>query len=486
MRKRGKTVFISTAIPYVNAAPHLGHAIEFIQADIIARYHRSLKDDVYFLSGTDDNALKNVLKAEEAGKDVASFVGANAEIFEKLLNKLEISNDGFIKTSSDPRHAPGAQKLWSSFKPEDVEKKTYQGLYCVGCEEFKTERDLVNGYCLEHPNVKPEMVKEENYFFKLGHYAKKIEKFIASDELRIVPEVRKNEVLAFIRSGLEDLSISRSAERAHGWGVPVADDPGQIQYVWVDALSNYITALGYAYDGEEFRKYWVESDERIHVIGKGISRFHAIYWPAFLLSADLPLPKTLFVHAYVTVGGQKMSKSLGNAIDPFAVIEEYGADAFRYFLARHVHPFEDSDFTMERFKKAYNADLVNGIGNLTARVMQMAVSNLDDPVELTGETQSEVDVGMHLEKFEFDRAIAAIWERIGHNDALITIKKPFSCIKSDDAQVKEEAVLILKKLVRELYAIAIDLEPFMPATSKTIIDAVIANKKPENLFPRKE
>ena len=490
MRKNNKPVFISTAIPYVNAAPHIGHAIEFIQADIIARHRRSIGDDVFFLSGTDDNALKNVLKAEEAGQGVASFVERNATVFQELLAELNISNDDFLRTSSDPRHAPGAQKLWRSFKPKDIEKKTYHGLYCVGCEEFKTEKDLIDGRCPEHPGTRLETVQEENYFFKLEHYADKLEKLIVSDELRIVPEIRKNEVLAFLRGGLEDLSISRSAKRAHGWGVPVPDDSEQMQYVWVDALSNYITALDYANDSERFKKYWEESNERIHVIGKGISRFHAIYWPAFLLSAGVQLPKTLFVHGYITVGGQKMSKSLGNIIDPFAIVKEYSVDAFRYFVARHVHPFEDSDFTMEKFKEAYNANLANGLGNFVSRVMKLSESYLNDTEmnsKLSFKSYSESSssfqsYGKKLDAFNYPDAISMIWQQISAGDELMQEKKPFSLIKKDKTAAKET----IQNLVQRVWRIAIMLEPVMPATSMQIQKAVKNNKKPKNLFPRKE
>ncbi|MBI2610579.1 methionine--tRNA ligase [Candidatus Kaiserbacteria bacterium] len=476
-----KSIFVSTAIPYVNAAPHLGHAIEFVQADVVARYQRAMGNDVFFLSGTDDNALKNVLKAEEAGQDVASFVEKNAAAFQKLLADLDVSNDDFIRTSSDQRHAPGAQKLWQAFRKEDIERKSYKGLYCVGCEEFKTEKELTDGRCPEHPDAELEEIEEENWFFKLGSYTDRLQNIITSGGLRIVPDVRKNEVLAFIRRGLEDLSISRSAERARGWGVPVPGDPTQIQYVWVDALSNYITALDYAHAGAQFKKYWEGSDERIHVIGKGISRFHAIYWPAFLLSAGVQLPTTLFVHGYVTVGGQKMSKSLGNIVDPSPVIKEYGVDAFRYFVARHIHPFEDSDFTMERFKQAYNADLANGLGNLVARVMQLSQSNLERSVDVTFVPYPS-EFTKALDSFKPNEALEYVAARVQALDQKINQTEPFKVVKTDPERGKK----LIEELVRELAAIDLMLEPFIPKTSKAIIDAIVANTKPANLFPRKE
>jgi len=480
-----KPFYITTSIPYVNAAPHIGHAEEFVQADIIARYQRLRGRDVRFLSGTDDNALKNVLKAEEAGEPVAQYVSRHADIFEDLLQKLAISNDDFIRTASDPRHARGAQKLWQAFKPEDVYKKSYKGLYCVGCEEFKTEKDLVHGECPEHPGKKLEEVEEVNHFFRLGNYAATLEELLVSGSLKIVPESRKNEVLAFIRGGLEDLSISRSRARARDWGVPVPGDDGQVMYVWVDALSNYITALGYADEGNLYQKYWAGEADKVHVIGKGISRFHAIYWPAFLLSAGVPLPTELFVHGYLTVDGQKMSKTIGNVIDPFELITEYGADATRFFLARHIHPFEDSDFTRERFREAYNADLANGLGNQAARIMKLAQDNLDRPVELSAESLTLQQPFCELvEKYELSAATALIWEHISKADLYIQEKKPFTLVKSDDT--REEGKEIIAKLVNHLAMIATHLAPIMPETAAKIMTAIKENKKPENLFARKD
>lgn len=472
--------FISTSIPYVNAAPHVGFALEAVQADIIARYWKLSGKDVFFLSGTDENSLKNVLAAEKAGEDVSAFVSRHADLFEKLLAELSISNDDFIRTASDPRHARGAQKLWSSFKPEDITKKTYAGLYCVGCEEFKTEKELVDGRCPEHPNEMPQVVEEENYFFKLGNYQTRLEELIESDALRIVPQSRKNEVLSFIRSGLQDLSISRSAERARGWGVPVPGDEGQIMYVWVDALSNYINALGYADETEEFRKYWAESEDSVHAIGKGITRFHAVYWPAFLLSAGVPLPKTLFVHGYVTSSGQKMSKSLGNVIDPKEYIDRYGADAFRYFIARELSVFEDSDFTQERFEEAYTANLVNGLGNVVARVMKLAETHLPESVVRPEPGQFPKEYTDALDRFDINAAADIVWKKIQELDERLTRDEPFKVVKTDPERGRE----IIAECAVELYRIGELLRSFLPASSETILSAVKENKKPENLFPR--
>lgn len=474
-----KTIYITTSIPYVNAAPHLGHAQEFVLADALARYHRLMGDDARLLSGTDDFALKNVLKAEEAGEDIKTYVTRHADAFESLLKKLNVSNDDFIRTSTDPRHVIGAQKLWSSFRPEDVERKTYKGLYCVGCEEFKLEKDLVDGKCPEHPNVELEKIEEENYFFKLGNYQTQLEELIESGKLQIIPETRKNEVLSFIRSGLHDLSISRSVARARGWGVPVPGDDSQVMYVWVDALSNYINALGYAKDDEHFKKYW-SGGEVTHAIGKGITRFHAVYWPAFLLSAGIKTPEKIFVHGYYTVDGQKMSKSLGNTVDPAAIIDEYGADAFRYFVLREASVFEDSDFTAERFREAYNANLVNGLGNLVARIMKLAEDNLGQPIERPEPVAFPKEYTDAIESLEFNRAMDFVWGKIQALDERITKEEPYKLVKSDPEAGKR----IIAELAVELYWIGRMLYPFLPDANEKIKKTILENKKPENLFPR--
>ncbi len=479
-----KKFFISSSIPYVNAEPHLGHAQEFIEADIIARYRRLMDDTVFFLSGTDDNAQKNVQAAESAGIPVADYVNKHAKEFIDLEKRLNISNDYFIQTSVDPRHRDGAQKLWRACKPEDIYKKSYKGMYCLGCEEFKTEADLVNGECPEHPGKKLEEVEEENYFFKLSNYQSKLKNLVESDELQIIPQTRKNEVLSFINSGLEDFSISRSVARTKGWGIPVPDDETQTMYVWFDALSNYITALGYSDDGADYEKFWKESNERVHVIGKGISRFHTIYWPAMLLSTGVRLPSKVFVHGYITVGGQKMSKTIGNVIDPNVVIDEYGADAFRYYMARHISPFDDGDFTMEKFKEVYNANLANGLGNLSARIMKMAQDNLDEPVKVDnyGYTFQDGYIDESLSEYKINMAMEYIWSKIGDLDREITEKRPFSLLKESPETAKE----IIVNLVLNLYRVGCMLQPFLPETADLIINATRINKKPENLFPRKD
>src|SRR5579859_3966909 len=349
--------YVTTAIPYVNAQPHIGFALEIVLTDALARYHRLSGQHVRFLTGTDENSLKNVQAAEREGIPTRELVERNAAQFAGLREPLNLSFDQFIRTSSDPAHLAGVQKLWNAAAERgDIYKRTYHGLYCVGCEQFYTEDELVDGLCPEH-FTKPDVVEEENYFFRLSRYQDQLLDLIESDTLRIEPRTRRNEVLSFLRMGLEDFSISRSVARAHGWGVPVPGDPDQVMYVWFDALGNYITALGYADEGPLYQEYWINNPNRVHVIGKGIIRFHAVYWPAMLLSAGVALPTTIFVHGYVTVGGEKISKSLGNVIDPVEIANQYGTDALRYYLLREIPATDDGDFTLERFIRAYNVDL---------------------------------------------------------------------------------------------------------------------------------
>ncbi len=467
----------------MNAKPHLGHALEFVQTDAYARTARLSDPDVFFLTGTDDNALKNVQAAEAAGKPVDEYVDEHAEHFKELEKRLGISYDDFIRTSTDERHRRGVEKFWRAMKAEDIYKKSYRGLYCVGCEEFKTEKELVNGECPEHPGKKLEEIEEENYFFRLSAYQKELEELIASDTIRVIPESRKNEALSFIRGGLQDFSVSRSSVRAKGWGIPVPDDSDQYFYVWFDALGNYITALGYAEESDIYQKYWVNGKEKTHAIGKGINRFHTVYWPAMLLSAGLPLPTSVFIHGYITSEGQKMSKSIGNVIDPNDLLEKYGTDATRYLLLRHVHPTEDSDVTWERLDEWYTANLVNGIGNLVARVMKLAEEHLPSPVALTeADTAIESVFTEKLDAFKFNEAMDLIFEHVGKGDEYMTEKEPYKKVKAEET--KAEALADIEKLVRHLAKLAAHLRPVMPATAEVILAAVTENRKPENLFPR--
>ena len=470
-----KKFYITTAIDYVNAFPHLGHALEKIQADVLARYHRFLGEDVFFLTGTDDNSLKNVQAAREEGIPVKKLVDRNAKRFRELKKTLNLSFDDFIGTT-EKRHIKGAQKLWLACK-KDIYKKVYRGLYCVGCEAFYKENELINGLCPEH-KTKPELVEEENYFFQLPKYQNQLKKLIEKDEVKIVPQTRKNETLSFINSGLQDFCISRSAERAHGWGIEVPGDPTQRQWVWFDALSSYINAPGYPEDGKKFKKYWPAD---IHVIGKGILRFHAIYWTALLLSAKLALPKTIFVHGYLTSAGQKMSKSLANIVDPFELVKKYGTDPVRYFLLREIPPTEDGDFTEQKFEGRYNADLASGLGNLVARVITMAAKFKIPAFAKTraGKQNSKIindtwkNYKKALDNFKFNEALIAIWGLISWGDKYIEKERPWEGGKEK----------VISDLLFALENIAEMLEPFLPETVEKILKQ-LKTQKSQPLFPR--
>ncbi|TDD74530.1 methionine--tRNA ligase [Actinomadura darangshiensis] len=329
------TADITTTIPYVNARPHLGFALELVQADVLARHLRR-REDVRFQAGTDENSLKNVLAAEAAGVGVQEFVDGLAEEFSSLAGPLSLSVDDFIRTSRDPRHRAGVERLWRAWTESgDLYRRHYTGLYCIGCEQFYGEEELAGGRCPEHGTV-PQRVSEENWFFRLSRYADRVHDLISSGALRIEPAERRNEVLSFIKGGLDDVSVSRSTGRAHGWGIPVPGDPDQVIYVWWDALCNYVTALDYGNGGPDYRRWWEGDGRRIHLLGKGVVRFHAVYWPAMLLSAGLPLPDEVLVHGYLTAGGQKISKSGGATADPVDLVRRYGVDAVRWWLLREV------------------------------------------------------------------------------------------------------------------------------------------------------
>lgn len=465
--------YITTAIPYVNAAPHIGFALEIIQADTLARYHRLLGENVFFLTGTDENSLKNVEAAEKEDLPTQKLCDKYAQKYYHLKQALNLSFDDFLRTT-EKRHIIGSQKLWRACKKGDIYKKKYRGFYCLGCEAFYKAKDLVNGLCPEHKK-KPGIVEEENYFFKLSRYQKKLEKLIASEQLLIIPETRKNEVLSFIRSGLEDFSISRSVKRAKGWGIDVPGDSSQKIYVWFDALANYITALGYGTGGKLFAKYWPAD---VHVIGKGIIRFHAVYWPAMLLSAGLALPRSLFVHAYVTVEGQKIGKSLGNVIDPFTLVKKYGTDSIRYYLLAKIPPFVDGDFSLAHFEEVYNADLANGLGNLVQRVAKLAEKTKTNAL-LTPKPKA-TEYHRRLKQYKFNECLSWLWGKISAVDKYIDQTRPWK-------KKGKELAKILKKPIQEIREIGYLLQPFLPETAEKIkrtfsADKIKAPKK--SLFPR--
>lgn len=469
-----KRIYIIQAIPYVNAAPHVGHALEFVQADALSRFYRLLGYDVFYSAGADENSLKNVQAAEKEGLSTQKLVDKYSRSFFDLKDAYNLTFDVFNRTSS-PEHFAGAQKFWESCRKEDIYKKRYRGLYCVGCEQFYKESELDDGLCPEHL-TKPEEVEEENYFFKLSNYADFLEKLISSDKLRIVPQTKKNEVLGFIKGGLEDFSISRSRERAKGWGVPVPGDDSQVMYVWFDALLTYLTALGYP-SGDLYRKFWINNPKKVHVLGKGIIRFHAVYWIAMLESANIELPSEEFVHGYVTVNGQKISKTLGNVIDPFDLVKKFGIDPVRYYLLREIPAWSDGDFSQTRFTELYNGELANGLGNLVARVARLASdTNLSLPEKKNYAFKKEVAV--YIKNYRFDQAIMSIWDDVTTLDRRINAEKPWEL----EGAALKKAISPIAVEVRE---IAFNLSPFLPETSAKIIEQFtgkVAAEKP--LFPR--
>ena len=472
-----KKFYITTSIPYVNGDPHIGHALEFVQADVLARFNRQQNKNVLFLTGTDENSLKNVQAAEKEGITVKQLVDRNTKKFIGLAQAFNISHDEFIRTT-EKRHFAGAQKLWAACKPKDIYQKKYRGLYCVGCEQFYAEKELVAGKCPEH-QTKPEVVEEENYFFKLSNYQKQLAELIESDQYRIVPANRKKEILSFIKMGLADFSISRSQARAKNWGVPVPGDESQVMYVWFDALSNYLTALDYASNGKKFKTNWPAD---VHVIGKGIIRFHAVYWPAMLLSAGLPLPKTLFVHGYINVAGTKMSKSLGNVVDPFAVAKKYGVEAARYYLLRYIHPFEDSDFSPEQFERVYQADLANGLGNLVSRVAGLIEQN-NVKIKLVSQEPIDKEIAAALSQFNFSQALQRVWAKIARLDGEISQVEPWALAKAGETK---KLTTFLNQAANQLMVISQLLMPFLPEPAVKIAKIFKAKKikKAEPLFPR--
>lgn len=484
-----KPFYLTTTLPYVNSDPHIGFALEIVQADIVARYHTLIGDEVFFNTGTDEHGIKIFRKAAETGKDPQAYVDEYAAKFRMLKEKLGLHPElRFIRTT-DAHHKLAAQEFWKRCDAAgDIYKKTYQVKYCVGCELEKTDSELVDDKCPIHPNLTIELIDEENYFFRFSKYQKPLLDLYAASPTLVVPDFRFNEIRAFVERGLEDFSISRLKSKMP-WGVAVPGDDTQVMYVWFDALINYISTLGWPHDAASFEKFWgtVAAPNAIQMAGKDNLRQQSAMWQAMLLSAGLPATKQIAIHGFITSEGQKMSKSLGNVIDPYAIVEEYGADVLRIFLARHISAFEDSDFTMAKFKESYNADLANGLGNQVARIMKLAHDNLDAPVVLSEELRMyPMMTGMRIDAYDFNVAADAIWANIGKADAYITEKQPFKMVKSEDQAVREEGKKIIGRLVMHLGATAIALQPFMPETAQKILDAIATNSMPETLFPRRD
>lgn len=454
---------LTTAIAYVNGSPHMGHALEFIEADAIARYNRMIGKDVYFLTGTDEHGSKIVQTAEKEGIPVKELVDKNAQKFKDLMSQYRISYDQFIRTSDQKKHWPAVQKLWKKMAEKgDIYQGEYKGLYCVGCEEFKVEKDLVNGQCPNHLHRKMEVLEQKNYFFKLSKYSKQIAEILKTAEVKIVPAFRANEIIAMCESGLEDVSFSRPKEQL-SWGIPVPGDDSQVMYVWCDALTNYISALDYENEGDLFKKFWPVD---CHVIGKDILRFHAGVWIGMLLSAGIELPKSELVHGWIHYQGGRMSKSAGNAVDPVGLANHYGVDASRYYLLAEIPVGQDGDFSYELFENKINADLANNLGNFVNRVLSMVERYTGGLVPAKKmETPSGVDdlwQDYHQSFAEYDhqRASLAMIRLVDFGNKYIAEKMPWEMAK--DEQKKDELDGVLRMMLKILLHVVFMFHPFCP------------------------
>jgi methionyl-tRNA synthetase len=486
-----KPFYITTTLPYVNAEAHMGHALEFVRADIIARFKALHGFDVFFNTGTDEHGQKLFEAAGKEDKDVKSYVDGYSAKFRELLPKLGMSNGIHFIRTTDAKHERAATEFWKRVTSRTDEqgnpliyKKAYKTKYCVGCEENKTESELVDGKCAIHPNRELELIEEENYFFRFSAFGEKLlayyDKVRGEGRTFVIPEFRENEMREFVRRGLEDFSVSRLKSKM-SWGIPVPGDADHVMYVWFDALTNYVSTLGWPDDASAFDRFW-KNGTPTQYCGKDNTRFQSVMWQAMLMAADLPNTHTVVVNGFITgEGGVKMSKSLGNVVNPLDIINEYGTEALRYFLAREVGSFEDSPFTLERFKAAYNSGLANGLGNLVSRVMKMAVTNLDAPVLTVNLSLDEYLPAMA--SFDIKAATDKVWWMISYIDGMIQTKQPFKLVKSD----KEAGLKIISELVNDLWTVSNMLEPIMPVTSGKIKELILKNQMPEApLFLRKE
>lgn len=476
-----KNFYITTSIPYASGAPHIGNAIDWLYADTVARYHKQKGENVIYSAGADEHGTKIVEKAEEAKKKPEDFIETVIPEI-KAAHKLINSDYTHFARTDSKQHHKAAQLLWKQMG-DDIYKGKYSGWYCVGCEEYKTETEVKanNGVCPDH-NRPYEKLEEENYFFKLSKYQKKLEEVIESGEFQVIPASRKNEILNTIKEGLDDISISRPKKKL-AWGIPVPGDSEQVMYVWFEALMNYISLLGYP-DGEEFREFWPTN---VQIVGKDNLRFHAAIYPAMLLSAKLPLLKTLFVHGHLTSGGQKMSKTIGNIVSVEDIVEKYGADAFRYYFLRHIPSYEDGDFTWERFDAVYHGELANELGNAVQRVASM-VNRYQQGVIGEYPTPGHDTEPFHtaVENCQFDKALEWVWTLIRGLNQFIEQEKPWQLAKEEDETHLRE---VLAACVGDILQIAELLEPFLP-TSSAVINKIFKEGYVQNysgvLFPRIE
>lgn len=466
--------YITTAIDYINAKPHIGHAYEKVAADVLARFYAGKlgRDRVRFLTGTDEHGSKIAKAAEAAGKPVEEFANEVAATFSFAWDQLNIVPNRFIRTT-DADHIKISQELISKIKQNGyLYEGEYSGYYCTACETFYTETEALNRVCPIHKSPL-EFLKEKNWFLKLKDFLPTIEEKIKNDEFKIWPKERKNEILSLLAQGFHDIAISRPNVK---WGIPLPWDKEQTIYVWVEALMNYITG---AKSGTA--DFWPAD---IHIVGKDIIKFHCIIWPAILQAAGLELPKSVVVHGYLTVGGEKMSKSVGNVIDPNDWVAKYGADAVRYLLLREVAFGEDGDVSEEKLKARYEGELANGLGNLVSRVTNLIEKNLDgklaggQPKAFAGDE----GIGQLVEQFKFHEALAKIWGWVAWGNKAVDENKLWELVKTDKTKFTE----IIGQLASAIVSIANQLSPFMPETSKKILEIISADKivKSEPLFPK--
>jgi methionyl-tRNA synthetase len=477
-----KTFYISTTLPYVNSEPHIGFAMEVIRADVMCRYKKLLGYDVFFNTGTDEHGVKVLSKAKDEDMDVQSYVDQNAEKFKNLKELLGLSEDiNFIRTT-DARHIESAQAFWRKCNDAgDIYKKNYKVKYCVGCELEKTDSELQDGRCPIHLNMDLIIIEEENYFFRFSKYQELLLKHYSENPDFVVPDFRYNEIKRFVERGLEDFSISRLKEKMP-WGVPVPDDDDHVMYVWFDALVNYVSAIGWPDDMETFDRYWPV----VQYAGKDNLRQQSAMWQAMLMSAGLSLSKKIVINGFILSNGQKMSKSLGNVVHPKDIVQKYGSETLRYYLTRHTHPFEDSDFTEERLKDSYTGNLANGLGNLASRILKMYVSYgvevyFQEPGEIIMDEEAK-EYREAMDTHDLSKTMEFVWKEMGDLDLYIQETEPFKLFKEDPDMAKE----IVAYLALRLHDIAVYLLPFMPDTAERIREHLNQKTMPEPLFPRKE
>ncbi|MDQ5886676.1 MAG: methionyl-tRNA synthetase [Patescibacteria group bacterium] len=473
--------YVTTSIPYVNGDPHIGHALEFVMADVLARAARKQGKPVIFSSGSDEHGSKIAERAAELKITPEALADKQSQKFRDLAKLLNISNDRFIRTT-DKGHEQRAQIIWKQLE-KDIYKSKYIGLYCTGCESFVTEAvaKANKNICPNH-NKPYERIEEENYFFKLSNYSDQIRAAIQAGTLEIIPGTRRNEILQVVLEGLDDISISRPIEKLT-WGIPVPGDKTQVMYVWFEALMNYITVLGYP-EHEDFKKFWPAN---VQVLGKDILRFHAAIWPGILLALGQPLPEKLFVHGFINIANQKMSKSIGNVVSPDEIVKKYNADVFRYYVLRHIPSYDDGDFSWEQLEESYNNELANELGNAVQRTAAMITQYQDGIIgEIPPANHDDASYWTSIEACKFDRALDEVWERVRGLNQYIEQEKPWAIAKTDD---KEHLQEVLAYQASCLIEIADLLEPFMPETAgkiKHVFEEGIIRPIKDTLFPKHE